>query len=279
MQAAPTRSGTSTANPLVQYLLITLGILALAGLAGVAAYVLTSRQTPLYQASGKLLADASSTIPNGLTVGIVFNSPNLEPIAYREAALSQEVIIASLKGLGANTDDRTIRQFRGKASIAVTTGSRAVSDVFTLRFVDSDPEQARKYLNAWMQAMLEWDDEFVRKRIRTYIKDFEAQYKSLAVAERQLRSAQVSDEERAQFRQARGNVFKDIQLFKGLESSVQGSLRLMEEPNAARTPIAPRPARSAAMVAFVVAVVLVGLWFLYLLWLERQKSQGIQIDL
>lgn len=280
MQATPTRPHTASASPILQYLLTALGIVVAAGLAGLATYAFSSRQTPIYQASAKLLADASSTLPNGLTTGIVFNSPNLDSVAYREAALSQEVVGRTLKSLGVEGGNQAIAQFRAKASVSVTTGSRAISDIYTMRYTDPDPQTASKFVNAWAGSFLQWDDGFVRGKLKTYIKDLEAQYRSLNTAARQLNNAQVSDDERTYFRQVRGNVFKDIQLFKGLEGSVQGSLRVLDEASPPNSPIAPRPRRNAVVAAFVTFVALAGLWLLYFTWVSTQRNpQAFEINL
>jgi capsular polysaccharide biosynthesis protein len=269
MQATPIRSRTGISNSLTQYLLPILGILAVSALAGVTEYTLSSRQTPIYQASAKLMADASSTMPNGLTTGIIFNSPNLDSVAYREAALSQAVVEQTLSRLGLKVGEPSIAQFRAKASVSVNTGARAISDIYTLRYLDSNPLQASKRVNAWAMAFLQWDDEFVQGKIKLYIKDLEAQYKSVSAAEKQLAASQGTEDELNYMRQVRGNVFKDIQLFKGLEASAQGSLRMMDRAIPPSTPTAPKPRRNATIAAFVAFLVLSILWLLYQTWIKN----------
>jgi capsular polysaccharide biosynthesis protein len=204
----------------------------------------------------------------------------MDTVAYREAALSQGIIGRALNSLGSDASKEAITQFRARASVSVTAGSKAISDIYTLRYNDPDPTRASKLVNAWAKSFLQWDSNFVQRKISRYITDLEAQYRSLNAAARQLNNVQVTEEERAQFRAARGNVFKDIQLFRGLRSSAQGSLIILDAADTPNTPIAPRPRRNAVVAAFVTFVALTGLWLLYFVWATTQRNpQAFELDL
>ncbi|GIW33414.1 polysaccharide biosynthesis tyrosine autokinase [Meiothermus sp.] len=228
-----------------------LWILAFAVLLSVATFVLSSLQTPVYQASTRLLAAQSNVLSGSNLLGTVPASALIDAGAYREAALSNLVLGRTLQAAGLGTTPRDLERFARSSRVRTVEGKN--SNVIVLSVRNPDPDRAAEIANIWARSLRQWDDERVRGSFGNFRESLEAQ---LAVVSGQInQTTNRSNENLASLQTLRASLLRDIDLMRALERSATGQLSLIDRAISPSRPASPRPLLYA-VVAFLLGLTL-----------------------
>jgi hypothetical protein len=216
---------------------------------------------PLYRASAQLLIEEAAFFRSASAKG----TP-LDNTAYFQAALSEEVLgqVSLLEGSPALSELRPIAQ-----PVFITDKDKNGIYVLTIRH--RDQELAKRLAKAWAEALEQWDDEYVRARFSSYRQNLEAQLTQVTQTFRKLRSELPTSEEPKYTQDlinymslVRGNLYKDVQLTRGLEQAAVGFLNPTRQ-GVTTMVIGVNPRRNGAMAAGITFALLGLLW----LWIDR----------
>ncbi|MCX7782303.1 MAG: Wzz/FepE/Etk N-terminal domain-containing protein [Meiothermus sp.] len=228
-----------------------LWILAFAVLLGLATFVLSSLQTPVYQASARLLAAQSNVLSGSNLLGTVPASALIDAGAYREAALSNLVLGRTLQAAGLGTTPRDLERFVRNSRVRTVEGKN--SNVIILSVRNPDPDRAAEIANIWARSLSQWDDERVRGSFGNFRESLEAQ---LAVVSGQInQTPNRSNENLASLQTLRASLLRDIDLMRALERSATGQLSLIDRAIEPSRPASPRPLLYS-VVAFLLGLAL-----------------------
>jgi non-specific protein-tyrosine kinase len=239
-----------------------LWILAFAVLLSLATFVLSSLQTPVFQASARLLAAQSNVLSGSNLLGTVPASALIDAGAYREAALSNLVLGRTLQAADLSTTPRDLERFVRSSRVRTVEGRN--SNVIILSVRNADPERAAEIANIWARSLSQWDDERVRGSFGNFRESLEAQ---LAVVSGQInQTTNRSNENLTSLQTLRANLLRDIDLMRALERSATGQLSLIDRA------IEPSRAASPRPLLYSVVAFLLGLAFAVGLVLLREAS-------
>ncbi len=213
-----------------------LWILAFAVLLSLATFVLSSLQTPVYQASARLLAAQSNVLSGSNLLGTVPASALIDAGAYREAALSNLVLGRTLQAAGLGTTPRDLERFVRSSRVRTVEGKN--SNVIILSVRNPNPDRAAEIANIWARSLSQWDDERVRGSFGKFRESLEAQ---LAVVSGQINATNRNSENLASLQTLRASLLRDIDLMRALERSATGQLSLIDRAIAPARPASPRP--------------------------------------
>ncbi|MDW8425179.1 MAG: Wzz/FepE/Etk N-terminal domain-containing protein [Meiothermus sp.] len=237
-------------------------LLIFAGSLGLFTLLISFLQTPVYQASSRLLATQSNAFSGSNLLGTVPSQTLLDAEAYREAALSGLVLGRTLQTAGLPSEPADLEQFNRNARVRTIEGQN--SNVIILSVRSADPKRAAELANTWASSLMRWDDERVRGSFGSYRESLEAQ---LAVVNNQINQAtNRSPENLTGLRTLQASLQRDIDLVRALERSASGQLSLIDQAIAPARPTSPRP------LLYAVAAFLVGLVLAFGLLLLREAS-------
>ncbi|MEF2278533.1 P-loop NTPase [Deinococcus sp. YIM 134068] len=256
------------------------GALVIAGgtvLAGGAAFLLASRQAPVYEARTSLI-----TVPGDGGGGTalresVFAAPPLPRGALEDALQSREVLGGVLAAVGTSglppatvqsltrEVDRQLAGTSSSSALSVTARGNSPQDgVYEVRGRAATPQGASALADAGASALLGWDAERARRRLSALRDPLERQFTALderlgtlpAPATRRARL------ERQTLEAARAQVLRNLAQVTALGQSTVGTLDRVAVDGAAGAgsvrQISPRPLRSALIAAAVALLLLAG---------------------
>jgi len=215
------------------WILILLAIVATAS-----GYFIARLQTPVYQATARLLA-AQPTAFSGTGISSVPTASPLDSQAYREAALSSQVLKDTLSG---PQNQRTLEEFRRKLRVRTVDGRQ--SGIIVLNVRDTSPARAAQLANEWADALRRWDDQRVRGSFSRYRLSLETQLRSVQT---DLARGNNTPERIEGLRSLQGSLLRDLDLVRALEQGATGQLSLLDIAETPIRPIAPRPLLNALL--------------------------------
>ncbi|MDL2343009.1 polysaccharide biosynthesis tyrosine autokinase [Deinococcus sp. MIMF12] len=142
--------------------------------------------------------------------------------------------------------------------------------VYELRATGPSPEAARQLATAASQALLTWDLNRAREGVSRARQNLQRQLASLG---QRLQGLPPGSPERESIVAARGQLLLDLSQATVLEEGAVGSLSLLVEANTPQAPIAPRPARNAALAALL--TLFAGIGLALLLDALRRRVRGV----
>ncbi|RDI95931.1 hypothetical protein DV704_03140 [Meiothermus sp. QL-1] len=218
-------------------ILLSLGVMG-------AVYLLSRLQTPVYQATARLLAAQPTAFPGSGASSVPTASP-LDSQAYREAALSSQV----LKDTLGVQSQQALEVFRRKLRVRTVDGRQSSIVILSVR--DNDPAQAARLANEWADALRRWDDQRVRGSFSRYRVSLEAQ---LRTVQADLARSANSPERLEGLRSLQGSLLRDLDLVRALEQGATGQLSLLDLAEPPLRPVAPRPLLNALLAGMLTLV-------------------------
>lgn len=269
MKSLPTlKRSTALLNPrrvVGSNLLTMLGVSLVVGLL---TYVYFLTLPTQYQATARLLIEEAAFFRSASVKGTPLDSA-----AYIQAALSDEVLgpVSLVPGAPPFNQLRSMAQVLYEISQADQGGLAGRYGSYALIIRHTDLEEGKRLAAAWAKAVEAWDDEYVRDRFKNYRLNLEAQLNQVTQTFKRLR-AELPTSDDPKYTQelinymslVRGNLFKDIQLTRGLEQSAVGFLNPTRQGVTAMV-IGVNPRRNGAIAAGI-AFVLLGLGWM---WIDR----------
>jgi capsular exopolysaccharide synthesis family protein len=213
-------------------------LILLAIVATVAGYLISRLQTPVFQATARLLA-AQPTAFSGTAINTVPTASPLDSQAYREAALSSQVLKDTLNS---PQNQRTLEEFRQKLRVRTVDGRQ--SGIILLSVRDNDPTRAAQLANEWADALRRWDDQRVRGSFSRYRLSLETQLRSVQT---DLGRANNTPERIEGLRSLQGSLLRDLDLVRALEQGATGQLSLLDTAETPIRPVAPRSLLNALL--------------------------------
>lgn len=236
--------------------------LLLGGIAGVAAYALTARQAPVFEAEATLLVARST---DGSTFGLSsVTAPPIDLGAYRVAAASDQVVEDALRSMGTEQPSLAdARRLRGDIGVTLETGMR---DSSLLR-IDGRGESAAVAVaraNAVAAALVEWDRRRATESMNRVIGTLEQQIEALS---EQIRSLQTIGDEAGQEQvdglvRLRAEQQQELAYARALVASAEGRVSVIQPADSTPRQVAPRPVTTAAVAALLGIVLAYGLLLL-----------------
>ncbi len=206
--------------------------------AGVVAYVSSSRLPQTFRSEAVISAARSNNSSDNNIVRPLNDS------AYRVAATSNTVIIATLEKLGVqNPDQKTINSFIKKVRIT-TEGNENWNDPSSLIRIavsNSDSATAALQANTLAEALITWDRDRGRANLLDQVASLQEQTATLTDRIRALQTQEAGDSEINPFIQRRNELQEEYYATQALANAAVGSLSSIRPAIAELEPIAPRP--------------------------------------
>lgn len=183
----------------------------IAAFSGISAFLMSSRQAPVYSASTTLVA----TRPlEGFGSLVVFTPPQVDPRVFQSALLEGSAIPAAITRVdGINPTPSQVDDF--KKALRVSIEAQLVSGVVRIEVRNSSAERAAAYADALAGELIAWDRMRARSLVDRSISDLE---NSIAAIDTQLSAtASASQEADAPLRQVQLATQRD-QLSRELET-------------------------------------------------------------
>lgn len=181
-------------------------------IAGVAAYLITERMEPVYEASAGLLA---SQPPSTFGNVDLIRPPVVDPRVYQRVLLDSTLMHDALLRLdGVDRGPATMKAFQRRVRVSVE--NQDISSVIHVAVRDSDPERAAAYANAIANALIDWDRDRARDMVANSIAAIE---RSISDIDDEIAAAvNAGDAGEAQRLQALGATLRE-QRVRELESA------------------------------------------------------------
>lgn len=229
---------------------------------GVAAYLLTGLQTPIYEAQATVLT--SSQDPNQRDFGTTLvTAPTLDIESYVTAATSRPVLADAYERATGRAPDRTQLRDLQKATVVRAEQANA-SSTMRLLVSDENPRVARDLANALADALVAWDVQRATRSLETIIDSLEAQIEAIdaelgvaAASDAPANGATTSGLERA-----RADLTLQLSSARALRSAAVGRIEPMEPAIAPTIPVSPSPLRSSVLAAALAVFLVYGLLLL-----------------
>jgi len=261
-----------------------LPVLGLSALAGTGSYLLASRSTPVYYATGSVISQGSNSAAP--FAGALAEAPRLPQGAIAQALSSEAVLEDVIRRIDASdlaevTKQALTTSLRGELAnnalsrLSISTpGDEREAGVYQLYARANTPETARVLADAGLNALVRWDTTRVRDRYTRVRTGLERQ---LALLEDQLNRLDGSaTAERQQLEATRAQTLQTITQLTLLERSASGTLDVVSAPVTPGKPTEPRPTRSAIIASLL--TLLLGSGAALLLTLGRRRIHG-ELDL
>jgi polysaccharide biosynthesis transport protein len=208
--------------------------------AGIVAYISSSRLPQTFRSEAVISAARS----NGGDGDSGFIRP-LNDSAYRVAATSNPVIIATLEKLGVeNPDQRTINAFIDKTRI--TTDNEGnwndPSSLIRIAVSNSDRDAAALHANTLANELMRWDTERGRTNLLEKVASLQQQVATLTERIRAQQTTEDAPEsETAALIQRRNDIQEELYATQAFANATVGSLSPIRPAIAELEPVAPRP--------------------------------------
>lgn len=139
--------------------------LAAALVACVAAFLVTQRMDPVYQAGAGLLA---SQPPSSFGTVDLITPPPVDPRVYQRVLLDSTLMHDALLRLdGVDRSAAAMKAFQRKVRVSVE--NQDISSVIHIEVRDSSPQRAADYANALSGALIDWDRNRAREMVANSI--------------------------------------------------------------------------------------------------------------
>lgn len=181
-------------------------------IAGAAAFLVTQRMDPVYQATAGLLA---SQPPSSFGNVDLIRPPVVDPRVYQRVLLDSSLMHDALLRLdGIDRGEAAMKAFQRKVRVSVE--NQDISSVIHIEVRDSNPERAAAYANAFAGALIDWDRNRAREMVANSIAAIE---RSISDIDDEIAAAvSAGDAAEAQRLQALGATLRE-QRVRELESA------------------------------------------------------------
>ncbi len=152
--------------------------LLVAIIAGAAAYIISTRLPPSFQAQVILVASRATDANN--TNG--FLAAPLDVKVYKTVAEGEPVILATMEALGfADTSQRAINEFREKLNVTIeSTGSwDELSSLIRISYTSLSRQESADVSNQLATALVAWDKDRARATLTEAVESTEQQVRNL----------------------------------------------------------------------------------------------------
>lgn len=182
----------------------------IAAISGISAFMLSSRQAPVYSATTTLVATRP---PEGYSSLVVFTPPQVDPRVFQSALLEGNAIPSAMTRVdGISPTPSQIDDF--KKALRVSIEAQLISGVVRIEVRSTSAERAAAYADALAEELIAWDRMRARSLVDGSISDLE---NSIATIDIQLSAnASASQEADSQLRQVQLATQRD-QLSRELE--------------------------------------------------------------
>lgn len=234
----------------------------LAGVAGVATYLLAERQPASFRADAALLL-ADGTSPTTQFGATSIRPPPIGLASYEAAATSDRVLSDALERLGVTEPSvLEIRRLRTRVSASADANARDAS-LLQVAARGSSASVAIERANAVASSLVAWDRSRATESGERLVEALAQQTEGLS---EQIRSLQAIDGETDQEQidgliRLRAEQQQQLAYARALVASPEGMLSVLQESDSTVRQIAPRPVVSA----FIASVVAVMAAYLFLL--------------
>ncbi|BDP43395.1 exoP (plasmid) [Deinococcus aetherius] len=264
-------------------------VLLLSLAAGAVTYLLSSRQTPVYQAKTLILSAGSQT--SNPSVGNTVVSPPPLPAGAIEGALQSENVLGVVRRRLAEVPELTRAQrivLADRLAQDIASGRGRVFDVsgqqdiygngtYTLSATHRDPVVAARLANLAADALVDWDTERGLVKVNAAINGLRTR---LADVERRLAAAGPVVGTPTSLQQTllaqRANRLDALNNLTALRETVVGSLSVVAPAAVPLKPVAPKPLRNAVLVGGFVLLLLSAL---LVLWSSVNRMVASDADL
>jgi non-specific protein-tyrosine kinase len=236
--------------------------LLLGGAAGVAAYVVTGREPPVFRAEATLLVARGTA---GSTFGLSpVTAPPIDLGAYRVAAASDQVVGDAMRLMGvAEPTVGDVRRLRGSTAVALEAGVRD-SSLLRIEGRGETAELAVTRANAVAAALVTWDRRRATESMNRVIGTLEQQIEALS---EQVRSLQTIGDEAGMAQvdglvRLRAEQQQQLAYARALVASAEGLVSIIQPADSTPRQVAPRPMTSAGVAALLGVVLAYGLLLL-----------------
>lgn len=220
-----------------------------AAVAALTTYFLSVQLRPTFEAQARLLvAQPSPELRN--FGGIVVQPALVDPTVYREAAMTDGVLVDALDRLGVEAPSNTqVADFRERVDVRIE--QTTVSSIVQIRARSGDAVAAADEANALAAALTAWDTRRAATSVRRIVDTLENQIvgldEQISILRAQGASQAIIDEQLA-LREAQR---QQLALARAQQTSAIGLIEPFELALPPLEPAAPRPLRTAALVGVV----------------------------
>lgn len=236
------------------------GLLGLAVVAAAAAYLLSTFQPRVYEASARLLS------AQPVELGSTTSSPQFRPLAaaaYREAAYGT-LVLEQMNRRFPGVLPKEAAKVREKLRIRSIETVGSSSTVFVLSARDTDPRRAAALANTWAEALRNWEEALIRDNFKRASISLENRIRWVDI---QLAQA-TNRTDQAVLRELRAGLERELGIVRSLENSATGQLSLLAQAEVPTEAIWPRPLLTAAIAA--ISILLLG----FILLAIRDRLSG-----
>lgn len=221
-------------------------------LCAAAGYLVTSRESPYYEATATVYATGPERTPGGVT----YAAASLDADAYAFAAVSEAVLAQALELLGSSAPQPDDVASLGRR-VQLSKDETASASFVHITAVASSATVAADIANAVAEALVAWDTSRAREGMGRIAATLEAQVASLdqAVAELSERDDQFAAQELAATVSLRISQTNQLYLIRALQLEGTGSLALFQTAAAPVAPSGPRPVMNGILGAIFGLVV------------------------
>ncbi|WP_019586048.1 tyrosine-protein kinase domain-containing protein [Deinococcus apachensis] len=224
-------------------------------LAAGGAYLLSRQQPPVYEASASVIA-VDNDAQNSLINNTLVTAPPL-PQGAVEQVMHSRSVLNSVVGRLQKTDldpalvrgiardltnelaDNSFTRFKVRARL-----DPQQRGVYELRARAETPQAAQGLAQAGVEALITWDNNRAKQGVIRSRQSLQEQLTDLTA---RVAAVSPSSLERQSLVAARGQVLQNLSQMAVLETAASGTLVLVAEPVAPRSPVSPRPLRNAAL--------------------------------
>ena len=235
-------------------------LLGLAVVVAVVAYLLSTFQPPVYEASARLLS------AQPVELGSTTSSPQFRPLAaaaYREAAYGT-LVLEQMNRRFPGILPKEAAKVREKLRIRSIETVGSSSTVFVLSARDTDPRRAAALANTWAEALRNWEEALIRDNFKRASISLENRIRWV---DTQLAQA-TNRTDQAVLRELRAGLERELGIVRSLENSATGQLSLLAQAEVPTEAIWPRPLLTAGIAA--ISILLLG----FILLAVRDRLSG-----
>ncbi len=217
-------------------------LLAVAGAA--AAYYLSSRQAPVYQANATVLAPTGDVNVQSFGIPRV-TAPPISVSGYRLAALSDTTIQDALTILGVtDVSQSEVESLRERMNV-VTQETRESSSV-TLELTGDTPDAVANQANALARALINWDENRARDYLAASVAALDQRIANLDTRLSELQASGAPADEIERLNNLRNISEEQTVEAESLIGTAASRLIVVQAASPPADPVAPRPVLFAA---------------------------------
>lgn len=218
-------------------------------------YLLSRQQPPVYESSASVIA-VDNDAQNSLINNTLVTAPPLPQGAVEQVLRSRNLLNQVVSRLQkSELDPALVRGIRRDLTNELADNAftrfkvRARLDpqqrgVYELRARAETPLAAQRLAEAGVESLIAWDNSRAKQGVMRSRQSLQAQLGDLTS---RITATPASSLEQQSLIAARGQVLQNLSQMAVLETAASGTLVLVAEPVAPRTPVSPRPLRNAAL--------------------------------